>query len=375
METADFVVIGGGIAGASAAYELAVHGRVVLVEAEATCGYHTTGRSAAVFTVAYEHDAVRLLTMASRSFLESPPEDFADAPILSPLPMLLIGREDQRERVEEEVAATAKLVPSVRQIDGGEAEALCRVLRKGYVDAALLEPDSYAVDVDVLHQGFLRGLRQRGGVINTDWRVATLASDKSGWTVSNGEVTVSAEVVVNAAGAWSDVVASLAGANTVGLVPKRRTAFTFGAPDDLDTSGMPMVIDVDEQFYFKPEGPQFLASLAELTPMEPQDVRHEEIDVALAIERIEAATTLEIRHVRSAWAGLRTFASDGLPVVGEDPGQPGFYWLAGQGGFGIMTSPAMSRAAAGLVVDGQLPPDLVDLGVTPEALSPGRLLT
>lgn len=373
MERVDFIVVGGGIAGASAAYELAAHGRVVLVEAEATCGYHTTGRSAALFTEAYERDVVRLLAMASRSFLESPPDGFTDTPILSPLPILLIGREDQRRRVEDEIAVTARLVPSVRGVDGEQARALCPVLRPGYVAAALLEPDGRSIDVDALHQGFLRGLRKRDGVVNTGFRVSSLARTDRGWAVSDGVETVTARVVVNAAGAWSDQVAAMAGAGPVGLVPYRRTAFTFAAPPGMGTGDLPMVIDVDEDFYFKPEGPQFLASLAEETPMEPHDVRHEEIDVALAIERIEAATTLRIRHVRSAWAGLRTFAPDRLPVVGEDPALPGFFWLAGQGGFGIMTSPAMSRAVAGLAVHGRLPADLAAIGVTREAVSPGRL--
>ncbi|MDH3731597.1 MAG: FAD-binding oxidoreductase, partial [Acidimicrobiia bacterium] len=250
MERADFVVIGGGIAGASAAYELAAHGRVVLVEAEAICGYHTTGRSAAIFTEAYEHDAVRLLTMASRSFLQAPPDGFTGIPILSPLAILLIGREDQRQQVEEEIATAMRFVPSVRRLEGEEAQAHCQILRRGYVDVALLEPDAHAIDVDGLHQGFLHGLRRRDGIIKTGWRVSSLASNRSGWTVSNGSETVECAAVVNAAGAWGDVVGSMAAAATIGLVPKRRTAFTFAAPDGVGTADLPMVIDIDEQFYF-----------------------------------------------------------------------------------------------------------------------------
>ena len=373
MEHADFVVIGGGIAGASAAYELAAHGQVVLVEAEATCGHHTTGRSAAVFTEAYEHGDVRLLAMASRRFLENPPEGFADTPILTQLPIMLIGRGDQRERVVNEAKAAREFVPSVRLLEAEAAREHCSVLRPGYVGAALLEPDAQAIDVHALHQGYLRGLRRRGGVVETGWRVSAISSGNAGWTVTAGEHTVAAGVVVNAAGAWSEEVAILAGVEPVGLVPYRRTAFTFAAPDGVETTGLPMVIDVDEDFYFKPEGPQFLASLAEETPMEPHDVRHEEIDVALAIERIEAATTLQIRHVRTAWAGLRTFAPDRRPVLGEEPEAGGLFWLSGQGGFGIMTSPALGRALTALVVHGELPGDLIDLGLTPDALSPARL--
>lgn len=372
MERADFVVIGGGIAGASAAYELAAHGSVVLLEAEAMCGYHTTGRSAALFTEAYEKDFVRLLTVASREFLEEPPPGFADTPILSPLPTMMIGRADQQGRVDEEVEAARALVPSVQAVDAGAAVELCPILRSGYVAAALYEPDSRSIDVHALHQGFLGALRKRDGTVLVSSRVSELARSRGSWTVIAGDSVVVAPVVVNAAGAWADAVAELAEARPVGLGPKRRTAFTFAAPDGVDTAALPMVIDIEEDFYFKPEGPHFLGSLAEETPMEPHDVRHEEVDVALAIERIEAATTLSIRHVRTAWAGLRTFAPDRLPVVGEDPAVTGFYWLAGQGGYGIMTSPGMSRALAGLVVDGELPDNLVGLGVRAEALSPAR---
>jgi D-arginine dehydrogenase len=372
MERADFVVIGGGIAGASAAYELAAHGSVVLVEAEATCGYHTTGRSAALFTEAYEKDQVRLITVASRAFLEGPPSGFTDTPIVSPLPTMMIGRVDQRARVDEEVEAARALVPSVQALDESAAIELCPILRPGYVAAALYEPDSRSIDVHALHQGFLGTLRKRGGTVLVSSRVDEMARSEGIWTVSAGDHVVAAPVVVNAAGAWADGVAEVAGARPLGLGPKRRTAFTFAAPDGVETESLPMVIDIEEDFYFKPEGPQFLGSLAEETPMEPHDVRHEEVDVALAIERIESATTLSIRHVRTAWAGLRTFAPDHLPVVGEDPAVSGFFWLAGQGGYGIMTSPAMSRALAGLVVDSELPADLVDLGVRAEALSPAR---
>jgi D-arginine dehydrogenase len=372
MEHVDFVVIGGGIAGASVAYELAQHGRVVLVEAEATCGYHTTGRSAALFTEAYERDVMRLLAMASRGFLEAPPPGFCDGEILSPLAILFIGRSDQAERVEEEAAIAREMVPSVRVLDGAAAAELCPVLRPGYVAVAALEPDAYTIDVHALHQGFLGGLRHRGGRVVTGFRSSTVTMSDGGWVVSDGSRTFDCSVVVNAAGAWGDEVAALAGATPVGLVPYRRTAFTFAAPDGVNPSALPMVIDVDEDFYFKPEGPQFLGSLAEETPMEPHDVRHTEIDVALAIERIEAATTLHIRHVRTAWAGLRTFSPDRRPVVGEDPERRGLFWLTGQGGYGIMTSPAMARAVAGLVVDGAIPDDLAARGISADRLSPAR---
>ena len=304
--------------------------------------------------------------------MESPPHGFAEFPLLSPLPVLIIGRDDQRQLVEDLAADAARNV-EVSLLDASAAHDICPVLRPGYVSLAILEPASRAIDVDALHQGYLRGARKRGAIVALSQGVEELGRTSSGWSVVAGQNDYRTQTVVNAAGAWCDEVAQMAGVAPVGLVPKRRTAFTFAAPAGVDLDGMPMVIDVSEQFYFKPEAGQFMGSLAEATPMEPHDVRPEEIDVARAIMRIEAATTLEIRHVRRAWAGLRSFVADGVPVVGEDPGAPGFYWLAGQGGAGIMTSNTMARLVTGLIVDDAVPSDLADLGLERGQLAPSRL--
>lgn len=369
MDTADFVVVGGGIAGASAAYELAPHGKTIIVERERIAGYHTTGRSAALLTESWEHGIVRSLTSASRSFLEEPPDGFTDYPLLSPLPFMAIGREDQRAAVAE-LASDASAIAELRLLDGADAEAACPLLRRGYVKSAILEPGSMEIDVHELHQGFLRGLRRRGGEIRLGAEVMCVRADGNGWMVTAGESVIATDVVVNAAGAWADAVAELAGVRPVRLVPYRRTAFVFRA--GIDTQGLPMVVDVDQQFYFKPEHGHFMGSLAEETPMAPHDVSPEEIDVALAIDRIQRATTLEIRHVSRTWAGLRTFAPDRLPVVGMDVDHPGFFWLAGQGGFGIMTSPALAGLAAGLIAEGRAPGALVGAGIDASEFSPGR---
>lgn len=368
----DYVVIGGGIAGASAAYELAAHGEVLLLEREDVAGHHTTGRSAALYTEAWERGLLRSLTLSSHEFLANPPDGFVDHPVLSPLPVLMIGRSDQRHLVESLHAEAAAFVDTTL-IDGAEAREWCPLLRPGYVEVAAVEPGAQGIDVDVLHQGFLRGTRRRGGTVMLGNGVERIVRTAVGWTVRAGDLEVATPVVVNAAGAWCDVVGTMAGLNPIGLVPKRRTAFTFASPGDVDVTRLPMVVDVAEQFYFKPESGQIMGSLAEETPMEPHDVRPEEIDVALAIERIQGATTLEVGHVRRTWAGLRSFVPDGMPVVGEDPTAPGFFWLAGQGGVGIMTSPAMARAIAGLVTSGRIPRDLVERGVDQEALSVQRL--
>ncbi|GBE21603.1 MAG TPA: FAD-binding oxidoreductase [Actinobacteria bacterium] len=363
MESADFVVIGAGIAGASVAYELAAHARVVVLEREAVAGYHTTGRSAAVFTEAYEKSGIRALTRASRPFLEDPPEGFTDVRLLSPLPVLFVGRDDQLDALEQVLHESVDLV---RWVDPIEALTLCPVLRPGYVAGGVLEADARSIDVHALHQGFLRGLRRRGSRVLTKAEVSSLVYTST-WTVGTTQGPIRTPVIVDAAGAWADQVAEMAGARPVGLTPLRRTAFTFDPPPDIGGRAWPMVFDVGEDFYFRLDGPQILASPCDEEPMEPCDVRHEEIDVAIAIDRIQAATTLTIRHVRNAWAGLRTFAPDRTPVVGWDPEVPGFFWLAGQGGFGIMTSPAMARTASALITGGA-----VQESIDTTLLDPGR---
>ena len=371
MTGADFVVIGGGIAGASAAYELAAHGSVILLEREPHCGYHTTGRSAALFTEAWEVPVIRSIAAAGRDFFESPPDGFSDVPLVTPRRLLLIGRADQRQSVLDAAADARATIPTLEVVDGTEAQRICPVLKPDYVDSALLEPTGHTIDVDALLQGFLRGIRRRGGTVITGAGVTGIRRVRGEWEVAGGGGEWSARTVVNAAGAWADVIAEMAGVRPVGLKPLRRTAFTFAAPMDVDVRSWPAVIDIDEQFYFEPEGNQLLGSPADQTPSHPHDVRHEEIDVAMAIERIQRASTLDIRHVRRAWAGLRTFAPDRMPVVGPDPEVSDFFWLAGQGGFGIMTSPTMARIAASLAVGTGFPVDLP--GPVGPAIMPGRL--
>lgn len=373
MYTCDFLVIGAGIAGASVAYELARHGRVILLERERVPGYHSTGRSAAVLTENYGNTTIRLLTLASRPFLENPGEEFATIPLVSPRSMLWIARADQQETLGNALADARQLVPSIHAVSCEEARQLCPVLREEYLAAAVLEPEALDLDVHALHQGFLKGFVRRRGVIVTDAEVARLDRSGDSWDVRATQELFCAGMVINAAGAWCDQIGKLAGAQPIGLTSKRRTAFIFDGPPRSDLQAWPVVIDVDEQFYFKPESGRILASPADETPVPPGDVYPEDYDVALAVDRIERATTLSVQHIRRKWAGLRSFVADKAPVVGMDTAVPGFFWLAGQGGYGIMTSPAMARTAAALIIDGRLPADLAAAGLTPQALSPARL--
>ena len=337
------VVIGGGIAGVSVAHELAAHMDVVLLEQEEQLAHHTTGRSAAAYLETYGPPAVRRLTLASRSFL---------GPLLSPRPLLWIGARERADELRAAAEVGRALVPSVQLIDATAASELCPALGASQAPVAVLEPDAMDIDVAALHQTYVRGMRGLSGEIHR-----SSPSLNSGKPLFHG---------------WCDVVARLAGVPTIGLQPLRRTAFTCPAPEGHDVRAWPLVADIDDRFYFKPEGSQLLCSLADETPSPPCDAVAEPLDVALAIERINAATTLELRHVRRAWAGLRSFVADRNPVVGLDPEAPGFCWLAGQGGYGIQTAPAMARAAAGLVVDRRLPDDLIRLGITAADLSPAR---
>lgn len=371
MDRPDVVVIGGGIAGVSVAAELAPRARVLLLEREPHLALHTTGRSAAQYLENYEGPLVRRLTLASRPFFAHPPDGFADAPLLSPRPLLTFGRADQLDLLEAEVRKGSELVPSIHRIDRQEALRLCPALRPEVVAGAVLEPDALDLDVAAIHQGYVRRARAAGAEIRTSAGVERLDRRGGAWLVTTASGTVEAPLVVDAAGAWAEELAVAAGVAPIGLRPFRRTAFTVPGPPGSKT--WPLVHPVDMSFYVKPEaGGQLLCSLADETPSPPCDARPEEEDVALAIERINEATTLDIRYVRSAWAGLRSFVADRNPVVGPDPEADGFAWLAGQGGFGIQTAPALARAAAGLLLDGELPADLRALGIAAADLSPQR---
>jgi D-arginine dehydrogenase len=368
----DFVIIGAGMAGASAAYFLSEEGSVLMLEMESQPGYHTTGRSAALFSEAYGNAAIRALTSGGRSFLIDPPDGFTDTPILTPRGAMFVGREDQMASLDAAYEAGAEHLDTMQRLTAVEARELVPVLRDGYVAAGVLETQAMDMDVNALHQGFLRGARARGAQLHPNARVAGLTRDGNSWRVRAGGEDISAKVVINAAGAWCDEIADLAGARRVGLTPKRRTAILFDGPSDMDFAAWPAFIDADEKFYARPEGGVLMGSPADETPMEPCDVQPEELDIAIAVDRLQSATTLEIRRIIRSWAGLRSFVADKTPVVGFDPCVDGFFWLAGQGGYGIQTAPSMGRVAAALAAGKGIPADLAQFGVAAADLSPAR---
>jgi D-arginine dehydrogenase len=362
---ADVVVIGGGIAGVSAAAALARSGAAVtLLEAESQLAYHTTGRSAALYFENYGHPTVRALSRASREYFENPPVE-TESSILSPRGALVVAPPDQMGALRSQIDEGRRHGTAIQELTPGEAQGIVPTLRPESLELAAYEPDAADMDVAAIHQSFVRTFRSHGGIIVTGRRVSQLRRDRS-WslTTENGD-RYEGDVVVNAAGAWCDVVAGLGGMKPIGLVPKRRTAFMVTAPDQSER--WPLTVDAVHSFYFKPDGSQLLCSPADETPTEPCDARPEELDIAMAIERINEMTTLGIRSVRSSWAGLRSFAPDGGMVIGFEPEAAGFFWLAGQGGTGIQTSPAAGALAADLI--GGVPSRL---GVDPADFSPAR---
>jgi D-arginine dehydrogenase len=372
--SADVVVVGGGIAGAAAGHFLAGAGaHVLLLEQEPVLAHHTTGRSAAQFLGHYGGPAVRRLTRASRPFLESPPDGLVDVPLLSPRSALEVGGPDDRDALAEYVRGGEGVVPGIRLLSVDEAVEVCPVLRPEALGGAVLEPEAMDIDVMALHQGFVRGLRRAGGSIRSRAAVSGIDRTPGGdWQVWTGGGRVRTRLLVDAAGAWGDRVAVMAGVRPVALRPLRRTAFTVGLPGPMTARGWPLVHDHHERWYFKPEGDGLLCSLADEAPDVPSDPRPRDEDVALAIERINAATSLGLRHVRRAWAGLRTFAPDRVPVIGPDPDHPRFVWAAGLGGFGIQTAPGLGMLVAATAL-GAHHADLVGGSVDARDFAPGRL--
>ena len=370
----DFLIIGAGIAGASLGSELARHGSVTVLEQEPQPGYHSTGRSAALFSETYGTPAIRALTRASRPFLEAPPSGPDEHPVLTPRGVMHVALQGQEAMLEDTFVAARKGSPDAALLTAHDTVARCPVLREDLVIGAVYEPGAMDIDVHALHQRYLKALRAADGVVQTNACLRTAAREGEHWTVEleNGR-RLQARRLVNAAGAWADTVARACGVPPIGLQPKRRTAFTFDAPANTPFADWPAIIGIDESYYFKPDAGQLLGSPANADPVEPHDVQPEELDVATGIYHIEQATTLHIRRPRHTWAGLRSFVADGDLVIGPDNHQPGFFWLAAQGGYGIQSAAGAAQLAASQLLGQALPDMLAREGVIADMLSPARL--
>jgi D-arginine dehydrogenase len=357
----DIVVIGAGIAGASVAAHLAETHKVAVCEMEERPGYHTTGRSAAAYEPNYGPPPMLALTRAAGRY-------FRDGGYLTPRDTLFLAPREQ-ERAFGHLMSVQK---GMAEITVAAARARFPLLREGYAAWAVLDPNTADIDVDLLHQNYLRLFRQRGGTLFCDAPVTALERSGEFWTARAGSHTLRARIIVNAAGAWGDRVAEMAGRRPVGLQPKRRSVAVVPGPEGHDFMSWPLVGDVGETWYCKPQSGKLLVSPADATPVEPHDAYADDMTLAEGIDRFQAAVDYEVTRVERSWGGLRSFAPDGSPVVGYDARDDGFFWLIGQGGYGIQSSPALSRLAAALVRHEPPPADIIDEGLVPSDIAPAR---
>lgn len=367
MRTADVIVVGGGIAGASAAAEIAAAGaEVLLLEMESQPGYHATGRSAAMFEPSEGASVVRALTDASYAFLSNPPEGFVDVPLLSPRGVLMLAFEGDEQLVKDAIRA------GYVAVDAAFAREKLPLAKLEEAATILWDDKAQDIDVDALHAGRLRALRRARGEVMVDAPVRHGARANGVWRLQAGNGMYEAPVVVVAAGAWSDQVAVACNVAPVGLQPKRRSAAIIPAPPGAAVRDWPEILPIDISFYCKPMGGKLMLSPAEEDPVEPHDAWADDLKLAEGAAGLERLVDMSVQRLERTWAGLRTFAPDGLPVVGFDPIAEGFFWLAGQGGYGIQTSPALSRLAAALVARHSVPDDLAAVGISAADLSPAR---
>ena len=369
-EQYDVIVIGGGIAGISAAAEIAVHCKVLVLEMEEQPGYHATGRSAAYFAPSYGNNVVRGITQASQSFFMAPPAGFSDADLVKPRSAVFIAREDQKKSLENLASEQPKLL----QLDSDSLVSWIPILRSDYAVGGLRDDHGGDIEVNSLLQGYLRLLRRHNGTLVTNQAVNQLTRQDATWKVSTTQEEFFSPVIVNAAGAWADGIAELAGLEKLGLQPKRRSALLIDRPEGYDIENWPLVVDVDEEFYFKPDAGQLLISPANEDLSMACDSRPEELELAIGVDRFENATGYEVKKINHSWAGLRTFAPDKTFVAGFDPRIDGFFWLAGQGGYGVQSAPGLAQLSMSLILD--VPPSEAFSGVLDyrDDVSPTRLI-
>lgn len=363
------------MAGASVAWRLAQKNHSVMVlERESQPGYHSTGRSAAMFMETYGTEHTRALTLASREFFLHPPAGFTDSPILTPRGVLYVATHGQEQLLNDTERAFQAQHLDISRVSAQQAAQQVPCLRADKLIGAIYDSVASDMDVNALHQGFLRGMVHNGAVLRNNAELQSARSDKGVWTVQLADgTTLQGRALVNAAGAWADPVARQCGVAPLHIQPMRRSAFLFPAPEGVDITHWPTVIGVDESFYFKPDAGVLLGSPANADPVDPHDVVAEELDVATGIYRIEEISDLRIRRPSHVWAGLRSFAPDHEFVIGWDDAIPGFFWLAGQGGYGIQTAAGASALASTLLQGDAVPDWLRDFGVDPDVVNPRRL--
>ena len=372
VKVADYLVVGAGMAGAAIAADLSRRGRVVILESEEHAGYHSTGRSAAFFSENYGNALIRALSRASRNFIFEPDGDFTAVPLCRPRLGLYFATHGQLEEMRR-FREDPNVLRTTQEITAAEVRSHIPILREDYLTGGILEHGAADLDVEALHQGFIRQARSRSAEIFFDCPVRALRREGGRWIATTPRGAISAPVVVNAAGAWGDEIAALASVPRIGLEPRRRTALLIPVPGGLSAESWPAAVNICEDFYFKPDAGLLMLSPADEHPCAPCDVQPEELDIAIAIDRFEQATGAQVRQVKRSWAGLRVFTPDRSPVIGFDPSAEGFFWLVGLGGYGIQTAPAVGRLAGALASGEAVPEDIAREGVTSSMVSPTRL--
>jgi D-arginine dehydrogenase len=364
----DIIVVGAGIAGASIAAHLGETRSVLILEMEDRPGFHTTGRSAATFEPNYGPPPMLAFTRASNDFFVNPPPGFTDGPLLVPRSSLFFEAEGQEAFTEKLLAHGSGL----EELTEAQALKLFHVLRKGYAKRTFLDPHTGDLDVDLLHRGYLKLFKSRGGRLLTSAPAEKITRAANVWQVTTPQGIFESAILVNASGAWGDVVAQMADVKPLGLQPRRRSIGVIPLEGTAGAADFPMVTDVGETWYAKPQSGKMMVSSADATPVDPHDAYADDMAIAEGIERLMNATTIEVNQLDHSWGGLRTFAADGSPVIGFDQSTEGFFWLVGQGGYGIQSAPALSRTAAAMALGESVPQDVQDAGLKLAQILPER---
>ena len=362
----DIIIIGAGIAGASLASELCTSLNVLLLEREDHAGYHATGRSAAIFLPTYGPPAIQALTRASSNFFHAPPQGFCEPSLLSHRSMMMIAKLGDDGHIKDALAT------GMSEITISKAQERIPPLNRDLYTRAFVDDDTADIEVDVLLHAHLKKLKQNGGTLLRGAGVTGIKKTAGLWTVQCTDQNYTSPVIVNAAGAWADSIAAMAGLPELSLEPKRRSAALIDVSDKWDVSNWPLTVGAGDTFYFRPMGNKLMISPADETVTEPHDAWADDMALAQAMDLFGKATGYDVSHVEHTWAGLRTFAPDGELVIGYDSKASGFFWLAGQGGYGIQTSPAVSRLAGALICQQEIPDNIAKFGVKAPMLSPDR---
>lgn len=373
MKKIDFAVIGAGMSGAAAAYYLADAGQCVLFEKEDVAGYHATGRSAAIFSEHHGPDLVCKLARASYAFLENPPQGFVSTPLLTERGFLFTGTKDEGDVADTMCTPYFKGQAPVQKISPAEAKNLMPFVKDEFLQTPAYYGDAKEIDVAALHQVFLSGAKKKGCSVLTGQTITKIEKTKDGWLVKTKDEEFLCQKVINAAGAWADEVATLAGMPALGITPKRRTVIAVDLPSEYAGKIYPMVVFHDQKLYFKNENAQVLISPMDTTPSAPTDAAPEEYDIAVASYLFEERTGIPVKKINNSWAGLRSFFDDGAPIVDDMDGS-GFIWLAGQGGYGIKIAESMGRIVTSIATGNDLPDDVKNLDITLDDLSAKRLV-